>query len=71
MGTLYIDEAPDVQPHNGHALFTFTSGGEKVRLILTRHAAHHLLRRANLTVDCLFDGGDGGDVVPLPKRGRR
>lgn len=46
MATLFIDSGPTIESQHGHHLVTFDSGGDEIRLMLTRHALFDLARRA-------------------------
>lgn len=38
MAIAFIDAAPVIESKNGHHLVTFDSGGDEIKLMLTRHA---------------------------------
>ena len=57
----YSDTAPKVAPHNGDFLVTFASGGDEIKLLLTRHALFGLAASTSAAAREV-----SGSIQPLP-----
>lgn len=63
----YIDTAPEIEPHHGAFLVTFTSGGESIKVMLTLHALKHMEVRCNKATAQAFTSNREREPIPFRK----
>lgn len=68
-GRTYCDDVESAEPLNGMIAITFVSDGQKVPLLLTRHAAIMLVARAGKVFSKLEASG-GAEIIPFSRKRR-